>query len=117
MKYFIFIFSSIAVLSCGKTNKLATNNPTPPCTQKLIDSATAKPKGSLFTKIESYLYIDKTVYLFTAGCCDRYNEVKDENCVYLFSPSGGFTGKGDQTHPNFFTDAKLLGVIWEDKRQ
>ena len=109
MKYFTLIFLCMAILSCGKTNKLTTNNTIPLCTQKLIDSATGKPKGAIFTKIESYLYQDKTVYLFTAGCCDRYNEVKDENCKYLFSPSGGLTGKGDGKQPNLM-EAFLIFV-------
>ncbi len=113
MKYFVLLFCTIAIFSCSETNKIGS---TLACTQKLIDTALAKPKGALFTRIESYLYQNKTVYLYIAGCCDRYNEVKDANCVYLFSPSGGVTGKGDGTHPAFFTEAVFIAVIWEDKR-
>lgn len=114
MKYIVLLFFSIAIFSCSETNKIGS---TLACTQKLIDSALAKPKGALFTRIESYLYQNKTVYLYIAGCCDRYNEVKDANCVYMFSPSGGLTGKGDGTQPTFFTDAVFIAAIWEDKRQ
>ncbi len=117
MKYLIILLFAVSILSCGKTSKLSGKNATPACVQQLIDSAMANTKGALFTKVEAYDYQDKKVYVYTPGCCDRYSEVKDENCVYLFAPSGGMTGKGDGKHPNFFTEAKLIKVVWEDTRQ
>ena len=35
------------------------------------------------------------------------NELKDENCMYLFAPTGGFSGSGDGTHPDFRNEAIL----------
>lgn len=116
MKYLIILIFSVSIFSCSKTNKLYGKNGIPSCVQQLIDSATANTKGALFTRIESYEYQNKRVYIYIPGCCDRYNEVKDENCVYLFSPSGGLTGNGDGKHPNFFTESKFVAVVWEDKR-
>ena len=115
MKYFFILFSSLIILSCSKTKDSCSVITT--CTQSIIDSALSKPKGSLFYKIDAYTYNGATVYLYYMGCCDRYNELKDGNCKYLFSPSGGFSGGGDGTHPTFFTDAKFVAVVWEDPRQ
>jgi hypothetical protein len=88
----------------------------PACLQSAIDSAMIKPKGYLSTEISAYTYQGITVYLFVPGCCDRYIDLKDANCNYLFSPSGGITGRGDGTHPNFYTEAKFIELIWKDPR-
>jgi hypothetical protein len=81
-----------------------------------IDRAVSIPKGQLFYKIDAYEYNGAAVYLYFAGCCDRYNELKDSSCKYLFSPSGGFAGGGDRSHPNFFNEAKFIQTMWEDPR-
>jgi hypothetical protein len=118
MRYILFTVAVLIMFSCKKAAK-----PEPPttcvtsCIQLQIDNALSKPKGSLFYKIDAYTYNRATVYLYYMGCCDRFNELKDGNCKYLFSPSGGFSGGGDGTHPTFFTDAKFVAVVWEDPRQ
>ena len=114
MKYVLLLFAAAAIFSCRKTN--SSNSDITACTQSSIDSSLAKPKGELYTKIDAYQYNGATVYLYYAGCCDRLNDVRDANCVYLFSPSGGITGCGDCTHPNFFTEAHLVGTVWADTR-
>jgi hypothetical protein len=87
------------------------------CMQWQVDSALSKPKGQLFYKIDAYEYNGAAVYLYHAGCCDRYNDLKDGNCNYLFSPSGGISGGGDGTHPIFFKEAKFIQTVWTDPRQ
>lgn len=114
MKYFILSLSILMFCSCEKSQD--NSEGITACTQSLIDSALAKPKGTLIYQIDAYHYNGKTVYLYYAGCCDRYNELKDGNCNYLFSPSGGLTGCGDCSHPNFFTEAELINTIWKDTR-
>jgi hypothetical protein len=114
MRHSLFLFILILIAaSCSKN--VTEQKAIPACVQSAIDSAMLKPKGYL-SEISAYTYQSKTVYLFVPGCCDRYIDLKDENCKYLFSPSGGFTGRGDGTHPNFYTEAKFIELIWKDPR-
>ena len=115
MKYVLILFTALIIFSCTKTTS-SDSISTPSCTRAAIDSSLAKPKGTLYVKIDQYQYNGATVYLYYAGCCDRTNDVRDVNCVFLFSPSGGITGCGDCTHPNFFTEAHLVGNVWTDTR-
>lgn len=112
-KHFVFAVALVTLISCKK------NNPAPgisPCMQAQIDSALAKPKGQVIYSIEAYKYQGNYVYLYMAGCCDRYNELKDEDCNYLFAPSGGVSGGGDHTHPNFYNEASFISTLWVDPR-
>jgi hypothetical protein len=113
MKYVITLFAAaVFILSCKK-NKEAD---IPACTQSLIDSALSKPKETLFVRVDCYQYNGDIVYLYISGCCDKYNDLRDMNCKYLFSPSGGFMGCGDCSHPDFSNKAKFLKNIWVDPR-
>jgi hypothetical protein len=125
MKHIIFAFTIIYFLSCTKDNNEANEVPQTCtdiskcisfCVKTNIDSALAKPKGSLFYSVDLYKYNNDSVYFYVTGCCDRYNPVKDKNCNYLFAPSGGIGGFGDGMHTNFFTQATLLGRVWVDTR-
>ena len=106
--------------SSGKSNTAKENMPasslvtaTPPCIQKMIDSATTAPGGQSITEVTRYMYNGAKVYLVGAPCCDQFNNAYDSACNYLFAPSGGFTGKGDGSHPDFFTMAKVDSLIWK----
>lgn len=114
MKYALILFAAISILSCRKTNNAIPG--VSACTQSLIDSALSKPKGLLFVSVDAYQYNGATVYLYYAGCCDGYNDLRDENCNYLFSPSGGFMGCGDCNHKNFFNEAHFIKTVWTDPR-
>jgi hypothetical protein len=117
MRYLIVILFSVLVVSgCTKLKKTSANSAISNCIKHSIDSALSKPKGSLFIQIDKFLYKNNDVYLYYSGCCDRFNDLKDENCNYLFSPSGGFSGGGDGTHSTFFTEAKLVSTLWKDPR-
>ena len=70
----------------------------------------------MYLKIDAYKYQGKDVYLYYPGWGDAYNELKDENCMYLFAPSGGFSGSGDGTHPDFRNEAIFISTIWVDPR-
>lgn len=112
-KYVFFCFAILVFTSCRKNDCAPGISP---CMQAQIDAALAKPKGSLLYSIDAYKYQGKIVYLYYAGCCDRYNEVKDKDCNYLFAPSGGIGGGGDQTHTNFFNEATFISNMWTDPR-
>ncbi len=117
-KLFPVIIIACAVIctatTCKKENSEITA--TPSCIQASIDSALALPKGSLYTQVDAYTYQNATVYLFYSGCCDQFNPLRNTNCIYLFSPSGGITGGGDHTHPNFFNEAVKINTVWKDPR-
>lgn len=127
MKYIIFIIASCIFFSCTK-QKENINEPLlncyldticynlPQCVKNNIDSALAKPKGTLLLSVDLYKYNGDSVYYFVLGCCDRFNPVRDKNCNYLFAPSGGIGGFGDGTHLSFFTQATLLKMVWKDTR-
>jgi hypothetical protein len=117
MKFPFLIVAILLFFSCKKN--------TPPgyvaicpvlCMQAKVDSALTQPKGTVLYKIDAYEYNGATVYLYYNGCCDAYNDLKDGNCYYLFSPSGGLAGGGDRTHPNFFKEAKFIETVWVDPR-
>jgi len=113
LKTFVFAFALLMLFSCKK-NETAPG--ISPCMQAQIDAALAKPKGYVIYSIEAFKYQGNYVYLYMAGCCDRYNELKDEGCNYLFAPSGGIHGGGDLSHPNFFNEATFISTIWVDPR-
>lgn len=88
----------------------------PPCIQQMIDSAKKQVQGMGITEIRRYIYNGAKVYLVTAPCCDQYNPLYDSACHFLFAPSGGFTGKGDRTNTDFFTQAKEDSLIWKSDK-
>lgn len=117
MKNSLLITSISAVLLLAATcKKEQADNTIPPCIQSSIDSALSLPKGSLYNQVDAFKYQGATVYLFYSGCCDRFNPLRNGSCVYLFSPSGGISGGGDMTHPNFFTEAVKMNTVWKDPR-
>ena len=118
-KTFAISLTLLILISCKKNGTSAVNETPPgvsPCMQTQIDSSLAKPRGTLYIRIDAFKYQGNNVYLYYQGCCDKYNLLKDENCNYLFAPSGGFSGAGDGTHPNFFKEAKYLSNMWIDPR-
>jgi hypothetical protein len=88
----------------------------PSCIQQKIDSIKNQPKWNPPAEVNEYVYNGKTVYLFSADCCDQYNVVYDAQCNYVCAPSGGITGKGDRKCEDFNTAAKLIRVVWKDER-
>ena len=131
MRIIATIIIALVIAACGSNKQAATNNISsgadggaagypatpqngvPPCILKMIDSAKASKDGLGITEIRRYLYNGAKVYLVGAPCCDQFNPVYDSACNYLFAPSGGFTGKGDRSHPDFFTEAKEDSLIWK----
>ena len=113
LKHLAFSLIVLLFISCKKNE---TTSGISPCMQAQIDSSLAKPKGFLYLKIDAYIYQGKNAYLYYPGWGDAYNELKDENCIYLFAPSGGFSGSGDGTHPNFRNEAIFISTIWVDPR-
>ena len=115
MKVFILIASVLSVtgIECSKKN---TGSDLTSCIQQKIDSIKKQPKWNPPATVNEYLYNGKTVYLFSADCCDQYNIVYDSQCNYVCAPSGGITGNGDSKCEDFNTSAKHIRVVWKDER-
>jgi len=89
---------------------------TPSCIQQKIDLIKALPNWNPPAEVNEYIYQDKHVYLFSADCCDQFNELYDNNCKYICAPSGGITGKGDMKCTNFSAAAQFVRLVWKDPR-
>lgn len=112
------VFLSLALLallgkeSCTKRKETGL----PSCIQARIDSIRALPKWNPLARVDEYTYKGRTVYLFSAPCCDQYHTAWDANCNYVCAPSGGMTGKGDRKCPDFGAEATLVRTVWKDER-
>lgn len=112
MKSYIFtaaVFLLVAAQSLKKESM-------PLCIQQKIDEIKEQPKWNPPAEVHEYTYNGKRVFYFSSNCCDRYNQVFDENCVYVCAPSGGATGKGDGKCSDFSTQAQYVKLIWKDDR-
>ncbi len=131
MKYLalLLVIPFLSATECGKKkNETKTedtktevvdsnSNVLPKCVQKIIDEGKKETPSTAPIQVDEYLFKGKKVYLFTAPCCDFYNEVYDENCKKICAPTGGFTGAGDGKCTEFFKEAKLVKNIWKGKTE
>jgi hypothetical protein len=132
----LFLIPGLIMLSCGstKSNQSAANSDSlivagqtakakndplsgnipklPTCIKNKIDSFKLKEAHEKPQRVVEYTYKGKKVYYIVMPCCDFFSEVYDENCKFLGSPDGGFTGKGDGKLPDFFTEVKGEKLIW-----
>jgi uncharacterized protein DUF6970 len=88
----------------------------PSCVQARIDEIKKEPKWNPPAEVNEYLYNGKTVYLFTADCCDQFITLVDANCNTICAPSGGITGGGDGRCPDFYEKAQHVRLVWKDSR-
>lgn len=103
---------------CGsKKEKLANEKKDtiaiPVCVKKILDEAAKEIPPNLPLQVDEYSFRGKTVYLFTADCCDFYNIVYSDSCVQICAPGGGITGKGDGQCPDFVKEAKHIKLLWK----
>ena len=113
MKGILFLLAILLVtgIQCSKNDYDA-----PACIEKKIASIRSKRKWNPPAQVNEYLYNGKKVYLFSSDCCDKYEEVFDENCNRLCAPYGGISGDGDGTCPDFRTNAQHIRLVWKDSR-
>ena len=106
----VFVFSSLFFLQCRKDYGAQ------PCINKKIAAIKLKAKWNPPASVNEYIYQGKHVYLFSADCCDQYNELYDEDCNKICAPSGGITGHGDMKCTDFSTMAQFVKLVWKDPR-
>jgi hypothetical protein len=108
-----FLLITVLALSAISCHKNYTDYS---CINSKIAQIKSKARWNPPAEVNEYLYQGKTVFLFSADCCDQFYELYDENCNLLCAPSGGFTGNGDGKCPDFSTQAKHIRLVWKDSR-
>lgn len=118
MKVLLLASSLLLVTAkeCTKARHTKQTANLPSCVQQKIDSIKKQPKWNPPAEVNEYTYQGKTVYLFSAPCCDQYTTLYDIDCNYLCAPGGGFTGKGDGKCADFNTAATHVRLVWKDGR-
>jgi len=96
---------SIFGQQCTKTQTRSV----PRCIGQKINDIKKEPRWNPPATVNEYLYNGKTVYLFSADCCDQYNIVYDNQCIYVCAP-------GDSKCEDFNTSAKHVRLVWKDER-
>ena len=121
----LLIFPFLSASECSKKKKkpvvvttpdlvVIARDSIPVCVRKMIDVQQKEIPPNAPVQIEEYVYKGKTVYLFTAQCCDQYNVLYDDSCKMICAPSGGFIGKGDGKCEDFLKMARLVKLIWKE---
>ena len=86
------------------------------CIQQKVDSIKISAKRTPPAEVHVWSYGGRNVYLLNAPCCNEFVKVVDENCQYICSPSGGPVQYGDSLCPNFYQDARYVGIVYRDDR-
>jgi hypothetical protein len=120
MKYLLLLLA-IPCLSASECGNKKSNAETevvkdsiPSCVRQLIDKSLKEVPPNAPVQVEEYVYHAKTVYVFTAQCCDQYNVAYDDSCNMICAPSGGFSGRGDGKCPGFADSAKYVRIVWKN---
>ena len=118
MKFLLLLLAAPVWLSetCNDKKEAEKMAQVPTCIQAKIDTILNNPRWNPPAQVNEYSYKGKRVFLFSAPCCDQYEELFDENCTYLCAPSGGFTGRGDSKCPDFKDSATFVKLVWKDER-
>jgi hypothetical protein len=123
----VFLFSIFMAACCGNKKMAEGSNAVvaeksnvdsiPACVRQIIDAGTKEEPANPPVQVDEYMYKGKKVYLFTAQCCDQFDQVYDENCKKICAPTGGITGRGDGACPDFAETATLIKLIWKGVAQ
>lgn len=109
----------LTLVACNKSDEdvdLALPVGTPACIERMIGASLESDTQEPPARVTRYTYLDDTVYLFTAPCCDQQDALYDGHCNFLCAPSGGFSGGGDGRCPDFFATATNPVEIWQNQR-
>jgi hypothetical protein len=86
----------------------------PDCVRELIESLQAEPVRNPPASVWQFEYGGAVVYYVPAYCCDIPSMLYDENCTFICSPDGGFTGSGDG---NCTAELERGLLVWQDLRK
>lgn len=110
------LIAALLTTAAQQCTKKTADAALPTCIQQKIDSIKAQPKWNPPAEVWEYTYNGKTVYLFSADCCDQYTTAYDRDCNYICAPSGGLAGRGDRKCEDFSAVAKQVRLVWKDNR-
>lgn len=114
MKNFLIIcFFILIILGC-KQSTFPDENPR--WISNLIAKYQSEPVGNPPQSIWQYEYKGQIVYYIPPQCCDQFSLLYDENGKLIGYPDGGFSGRGDGKHVDFFSERKNEKLIWKDQR-
>ena len=113
MKYLITLLS-FSLLISAECNRPKSEIPS--CIQQKIDQIKSQPKWNPPAEVNEYIYQGRHVYLFSADCCDQFEQLFDSSCNYICAPSGGIEGAGDRKCADFRTAAQFVKLVWKDPR-
>lgn len=82
------------------------------CISNKLTEYISKGDTTDVTAVYQYYYNEKICYLLNSQCCDLFNALVDNNCNIICLPTGGISGGGDGTCPDFNTDAIFIRKIW-----
>jgi hypothetical protein len=88
----------------------------PDCLTAMIRDIKSEDVWNPPAKVRQYHYGRQTVYYIPPRCCDMPGILMNRNCDILYSPDGGFTGKGDGKYADFFEKRTDSILIREDTR-
>lgn len=90
----------------------------PACIQQKIEALKGKPKANPPAEVWEYRNqaSGQSYYLFSAACCDQYDELYDVACNYVCAPSGGITGAGDGKCGTLKQSLEKVRLVWKDER-
>lgn len=113
MKSFLVMILSICSIAACSSSGDQNEQETPLCIKTKIEkfkSIAACDKST----VKEYVFQGKTVFAFDdeACCCDFTTEVVDTDCKSL-GFLGGFAGFTKINGEDFYTNAKLIRVIWK----
>lgn len=109
----IIISLSLTGLLAFSCNKQYTDYS---CINNKIQRIRSQAKWNPPAQVNEYLYQGKHVFLFSADCCDQFEELYDEDCNRICAPSGGISGAGDGKCTDFRTQAQHIRLVWKDER-
>ena len=107
---FLLLPAGLTAFSCNKDYTDYS------CINRKIGLIKSKAKWNPPAQVNEYLYQGKHVFLFSADCCDQFEELYDEDCNLLCSPFGGISGQGDGRCNDFRTQAQHIRLVWKDGR-
>ena len=110
MKKITFVFFLLIIFSCKNDEKI---EPLGWITTKIAEGG---DDNGQYASIYSYIYNNKTVYLFNyvERCCDFFSaQLFDENGISLCYPYGGISGQGNLKCQDFDANKSNEKIYWK----
>ena len=105
-----------ACQSHGNPTSTESTAPIPAWLQQRLAEYERMDAAARPVAVRSWVDQGRTFYYIVAGCCDRFNEVYDQNGRYVCAPDGGYTGRGDGKCVGL-NQRQSMQSVWPQTRQ